>query len=158
LPLFAAAEAREDTFRPEATEPAVTLAAMSAGREVVEDYRSLQLSLRAHPLSFLRDELASRKMVRCADLPNIPDGRRVEVAGIILVRQKPGSAKGVLFITIEDENRNNLILDLERPIGASGVAVVARYSVFTNELSPNADTHFLRQVIYLGLTYRLGPR
>jgi len=104
LPLFAAAEAREDTFRPEATEPAVTLAAMSAGREVVEDYRSLQLSLRAHPLSFLRDELASRKMVRCADLPNIPDGRRVEVAGIILVRQKPGSAKGVLFITIEDES------------------------------------------------------
>jgi hypothetical protein len=62
------------------------------------------------------------------------------------------------FTTIEDENRNNLILDLERPIGASGVAAVARYSVFTNELSPNADTHFLRQVIYLGLTYRLGPR
>jgi hypothetical protein len=62
------------------------------------------------------------------------------------------------FITIEDENRNNVIVDLERPIRSTGLAVIARYSVFTNELSPNQQTRFLRQVIYLGLTYRLGPR
>ncbi|NNM78128.1 error-prone DNA polymerase [Sphingomonas sp. ID1715] len=94
LPLFAAVETREEP---------VALRPMTAGREVVEDYRSTQLSLRAHPLSFLRPELKRRGMVACADLDRVRDGRRVELAGIILVRQKPGSAKGVLFITIEDE-------------------------------------------------------
>jgi error-prone DNA polymerase len=94
LPLFAAVETREET---------VTLRPMTAGREVVEDYRSTQLSLRAHPLTFVRPELKRRGMVTCAELDRIKDGRRIQVAGIILVRQKPGSAKGVLFITIEDE-------------------------------------------------------
>jgi error-prone DNA polymerase len=93
LPLFAAADERETTFSPEGLEPLVGLRAMSAGREVVEDYRALQLSLRAHPLTFLRDELTRRGIKRCADLSAIKDGRHVEVAGIILVRQKPGSAK-----------------------------------------------------------------
>jgi error-prone DNA polymerase len=94
LPLLEFAERREE---------AVVLTPLTAGREVVEDYRATQLTLREHPLFFLRDELSRRRMVRCADLKTIKDGRRVEVAGIILVRQKPGSAKGVLFITIEDE-------------------------------------------------------
>src|SRR3546814_3833186 len=76
---------------------------MTEGREVVEDYRTLQLSLRVHPLSFLRDELDTMGIVRCADLGQIRDGRNIEVAGVILVRQRPGSAKGVLFVTIEDE-------------------------------------------------------
>lgn len=104
LPLFAAADEREAAYSPERLEPVVTLKPMSDGREVVEDYRALQLSLRAHPLAFLRDDLTRRGVKRCADLATIRDGRHVEVAGIILVRQKPGSAKGVLFITIEDES------------------------------------------------------
>jgi error-prone DNA polymerase len=103
LPLFAAADSREDLFSPEGLEPGVTLRPMTDGREVVEDYRSLQLSLRAHPLTFLRNELTRRGIVACADLARIRDGKHVEVAGVILVRQKPGSAKGVLFMTIEDE-------------------------------------------------------
>lgn len=103
LPLFAAADAREAAFSPEGLEPETSLRPMTEGREVVEDYRSLQLSLRAHPLSFLRDDLDNMKIVRCADLPSIRDGCNVEVAGVILVRQRPGSAKGVLFVTIEDE-------------------------------------------------------
>jgi error-prone DNA polymerase len=103
LPLFAAADAREGGFSPEGLEPRVTLQPLTDGREVVEDYRSLQLSLRAHPLQFLRAQLAAEKVVRCADLASIRDGRHVEVAGVILVRQRPGSARGVLFITIEDE-------------------------------------------------------
>ena len=94
-PLLALAETHEE---------GPVLAPLTAGREVVEDYRATQLSLRAHPLSFLRDELTRRRMTRCADLASIRDGRRVEVAGIILVRQRPGSAKGVLFITLEDES------------------------------------------------------
>jgi error-prone DNA polymerase len=103
LPLFAAADAREGRFSPEGMEPRVGLQPLSDGREVVEDYRTLQLSLRAHPLTFLREQLAAERIVRCADLASIRDGRHVEVAGVVLVRQRPGSARGVLFITIEDE-------------------------------------------------------
>ena len=103
LPLFAAADAREDPFSPEGLQPEVALTPMTDGREVVEDYRSMQLSLRAHPLTFLRGDLARRGILSCAELDRVRDGRHVEVAGIILVRQKPGSAKGVLFMTIEDE-------------------------------------------------------
>jgi error-prone DNA polymerase len=94
LPLLAFAERREEP---------VVLTPLTAGREVVEDYRATQLTLRQHPLFFLRAELDRRRMVTCAELARTKDGRRVELAGIILVRQKPGSAKGVLFITIEDE-------------------------------------------------------
>ncbi|WP_010161711.1 error-prone DNA polymerase [Sphingomonas sp. PAMC 26617] len=104
LPLFAAADRAADSVSAEGVEPDVALRPLTDGREVIEDYRTLQLSLRAHPLSFVRDELARRGVTRCAELATIRDGRHVEVAGIILVRQKPGSAKGVLFITIEDES------------------------------------------------------
>ena len=103
LPLFAAADRAAETISAEGIEPSVELRPLTDGREVIEDYRSLQLSLRAHPLTFVRGELARRGVTKCAELANIRDGRHVEVAGIILVRQKPGSAKGVLFITIEDE-------------------------------------------------------
>jgi error-prone DNA polymerase len=103
MPLFEAADRRGQGFSPEGIEPTVALHSMSDGREVVEDYRTTQLSLRAHPLSFLRADLARRGVRPCADLQAIRDGRFVEVAGVILVRQKPGSAKGVLFVTIEDE-------------------------------------------------------
>ena len=102
-PSFASAESRETAFSPEGREPDVALAAMSDGQEVVADYRSPQMSLRAHPPAFLRDELAADEITRCADLAVVRDGRRVKVADLIPVRQKPGSAKGVPFITIEDE-------------------------------------------------------
>jgi hypothetical protein len=62
------------------------------------------------------------------------------------------------FITIDDENRNALIVDLERPIGNTGLAVDARYSWFTNELTSQSKVQFQRHVIYLGLTYRVGAR
>ena len=110
LPLFAAAE-QSGLPGPEACEPPVVLRPMAAGREVVEDYRSIGLSLRQHPVAFLRAELTARRMVTCADLATTRDGRWVTVPGIVLVRQKPGSAKGVMFVTIEDETGvANLIL------------------------------------------------
>ncbi len=92
-------------------EPPVPLRPMTDGRQVVEDYRSTGLSLRRHPVSFLRADLDARRIVRCADLAAIPDGRRLTTAGIVLVRQRPGSARGVLFMTIEDETAHaNLIV------------------------------------------------
>ncbi len=101
LPLFAAAEA--DGMRPELVEPAMALAPMTEGRAVVEDYRSVGLSLRRHPVAFLRADLRARGMIACAELARVRDGRPVVVPGLVLVRQKPGSARGVMFITIEDE-------------------------------------------------------
>ena len=108
LPLFAAAEARAGEARAGATqgelaEEPVQLRPMTPGREVAEDYRATSLSLRGHPLAFLRGDLAAERYVRCSDLERTRDGGRVAVAGLVLIRQKPGSAKGVMFITLEDE-------------------------------------------------------
>jgi error-prone DNA polymerase len=103
MPLFAAADERDRMIRPELVEPAVDLVPMTEGREVVEDYRSKGLTLRRHPVSFLRHELTERRISSCEELHWVRDGQRVTVAGLVLVRQKPGSAKGVTFMTIEDE-------------------------------------------------------
>jgi error-prone DNA polymerase len=103
LPLFAAAAEHEAAPVPEIQEPLVPLRPMAAGREVVEDYRHAGLTLRAHPMSFLRDELARDGTVTCGSANALRDGKRAKIAGLVLVRQKPGSAKGVMFITLEDE-------------------------------------------------------
>jgi error-prone DNA polymerase len=97
-PLFAWAAGR--TVRPE---PAVALPTMTLGQEVVEDYANLRLTLRAHPLALLRGLLPER-VVKAERLAAIEAGRRVEVAGLTLVRQRPGTASGVIFITLEDES------------------------------------------------------
>jgi error-prone DNA polymerase len=111
LPLFAAADARDGRLRSELIEPTVALPAMTAGREVVEDYRSKGLSLRAHPLHFLRECLQAQGYAPCSALKTTCTGRKLAIAGLVLVRQMPGSAKGVMFVTLEDETANaNLIV------------------------------------------------
>ena len=103
LPLFA----QREIF----AEPETRITPMKPGREVVEDYRSTGLSLRRHPVGFLRRELDGMNVTPAAKLATSRDGRHVTVAGIVLVRQRPGSAKGVMFITIEDETGHaNLIV------------------------------------------------
>ncbi|TAV74737.1 error-prone DNA polymerase [Rhizobium leguminosarum] len=103
LPLFAAAADRESRTIAEQQEPDVFLRQMTEGNNVVEDYGHVGLTLRDHPLSFLRRDLAKRSIVTCEEAMNARDGRWLMTAGLVLVRQKPGSAKGVMFITIEDE-------------------------------------------------------
>jgi error-prone DNA polymerase len=103
LPLFTAASAREAKTVPELHEPPVTLRPMTAGSEVVEDYGHVGLTLRSHPVSFLRGDLHRQHIVTCADAMQARDGCWLQTAGLVLVRQMPGSAKGVVFITIEDE-------------------------------------------------------
>jgi error-prone DNA polymerase len=103
LPLFAAAAVRDDEPVAEIEEPEVALKPTTAGREVVEDYRHVGLTLRRHPVAFLRTDLQARRIVTCEDAMQARDGRWLEAAGLVLVRQRPGSAKGVLFITLEDE-------------------------------------------------------
>jgi error-prone DNA polymerase len=96
LPLFARVAMPE-------LEPDAALPPMPPGEQVVEDYRHLHLSLKAHPVSFLRRDFAARGILRHEELPNIKNGQRVTVAGLVLVRQRPGTAKGVIFMTLEDE-------------------------------------------------------
>jgi len=88
-----ASEARAASLLPE----------MPLGEHVVEDYASLGLTLKRHPLAFLRGELAAEGLVTAASLRTRPVNRRLEIAGLVLIRQRPGSANGVVFITIEDE-------------------------------------------------------
>ena len=100
LPLFAAAAARD-----EGAERALTrLPVMPLSEEVVADYQTQRLSLKAHPLAFLRADLAERGFIRAADLRARKYRAAVQVAGVVLIRQRPGSAKGVCFITLEDES------------------------------------------------------
>ena len=104
LPLFVAASNKSSQHVAELNEPSVELRKMTAGGEVIQDYRHLSLTLRAHPVSFLRKQLRRRNMVTCREAMQSRNGCWVEAAGIILVRQRPGSAKGVLFVTLEDES------------------------------------------------------
>ena len=96
LPLFMSRPARE-------TEPDARLPPMPLGAHVVEDYRRLSLSLKAHPASFMRARLSARGILRSEALSSIKNGERVTVAGLVLVRQRPGTAGGVIFMTLEDE-------------------------------------------------------
>jgi len=86
-------------------EPDVHLPAMPLGEQVVHDYATMRLSLKAHPVSFLRSSLDARRVVTNARLDDeaIRDGTRVNLAGLVLVRQRPGTASGVIFATLEDE-------------------------------------------------------
>ncbi|MVA27513.1 error-prone DNA polymerase [Agrobacterium vitis] len=104
LPLFAAVSAREGASVAEINEPVMTLNEMTEGSQVVEDYSHVGLTLRAHPLSFLRNDLRHRRIITCQEAMRARDGRWVEAAGLVLVRQRPGSASGVIFITLEDES------------------------------------------------------
>ena len=88
--------------RGEATAMAL-LPEMPLGEHVVEDYASLSLTLKRHPLAFLRTELASEGLVTAAELAHLPVDKRLSIAGIVLIRQRPGSANGGVFITVEDE-------------------------------------------------------
>jgi error-prone DNA polymerase len=82
---------------------APVLPAMTRQEEVIADYRTSGLSLRSHPLQFERNELAGRGVITAADAGVSPEGRRVQVAGIVLTKQRPATAGGMIFLTIEDE-------------------------------------------------------
>lgn len=89
----------------------MALRPMTSASEVVEDYRHVGLTLRHHPLTFLRENLKRRRVVTCLEAMAARDGKWLTTAGLVLVRQKPGSAKGVLFIMIEDESGiGNLVI------------------------------------------------
>jgi error-prone DNA polymerase len=76
---------------------------MRADERLKADYAGMGLTIGPHPMALRRDELALRGVLRAADLPGAKDGRRVRVAGMVITRQRPGTAKGFVFLTLEDE-------------------------------------------------------
>ena len=98
LPLFAWAETADS-----GEEPEIMLPQMPLSEHVLNDYQTLGLSLKAHPMRFLRSRLAKLRIKSCAEIKSCRDGMFVRVGGVVLVRQRPGSASGVVFITLEDE-------------------------------------------------------
>ena len=143
LPLFCAAAAG---VRREAD---AHLPAMPPGEEVVNDYRFLRLSLKAHPVHFIRPELSRTRVVANEQLGAIPPGRRVSVAGLVLVRQRPGSAKGVIFMTLEDETgvANTIVWPkvFERH---RAIVLGARFVVLTGKLqSEHGVIHIIAEKI-----------
>ena len=75
---------------------------MALSEQVIADYQTIRLSLKAHPMAFLREQFSAQGVVTCKGLEEVPDGRKVFVAGVVLIRQRPGKGNAI-FITIEDE-------------------------------------------------------
>ncbi|MGL4964057.1 MAG: OB-fold nucleic acid binding domain-containing protein, partial [Inquilinus sp.] len=108
LPLFEAADRsrRPGDNRPSvelASEAEVLLPGMTLGEEVIQDYQSLRLSLKAHPMSLLRRHVAGDGIVTTAEMRAAKDGTWIATAGLVLIRQRPGTSSGVIFATLEDE-------------------------------------------------------
>ncbi len=129
LPLFAAADTAE-----QGTDAQTLLPAMPRSEHVIQDYQTTRLSLKDHPLHFLRDRYREYGLMTAAEATAQPNGRRVRMAGIVLVRQRPGTANGVFFVTLEDETGiANLVIwprtgDMYRPVlmGARIMLVTGR--------------------------------
>jgi len=98
LPLFERAAAREQP-----DEEAKPLPSMPLSEHVVADYQTIRLSLKGHPMEFLRSKFERERVIACASVSDARDRQYVRCAGVVLVRQRPGSAKGVVFMTLEDE-------------------------------------------------------
>lgn len=103
LAFWAAADQHEARTASELIEPDVVLKSMTEDREVVEDYSHCGLTLRRHPMSFLRQDLTKKRIVTCAEAMAERDGRWLWTARLVLIRLRPGSDKGVMFLTLEDE-------------------------------------------------------
>ena len=116
-------------------EPWLELPEMGLGEQVLEDYATLRLSLKAHPLALLRDWLTRKHAITARQLWHTDPGRRVTVCGLVLVRQRPGSAKGVIFATLEDETGfANLVLWPNRFEQFRAVVMTARLLAATGTL------------------------
>ena len=134
LPLFAYADASELAREPDAALPAMPLS-----EEVVADYQMTRLSLKGHPMQFLRAALTDERVISCAVANDMPDGRKVRVAGVVLIRQRPGKGNAV-FITIEDETGIVNALLWARDMEAQRRAVMAsRLMLIEGEIQRSAE-------------------
>jgi error-prone DNA polymerase len=157
LPLFAAAAMPE-------REPDADIPAMPPGEQVIEDYRHLHLSLKAHPVSFLRADLDARGAVRHERLASMAPGGRVTIAGLVLVRQRPGTGNAI-FMTLEDETAiaNTIVwprkFEQYRPV-VLGSRLISVRGVLQNAkgVIHIVAEHFEDLTFLLGRLHEHGPR
>ncbi len=138
-PLFAYAGIDEG----DGAEGAARLPVLAASEEVVSDYETLKLSLKGHPMEFLRERFQGMGAIPAVALDKAKPGRRIAVAGVVLVRQRPGTAKGVVFLTVEDESGvANIVVwpkvfEAYRPVVMGARMVLIRGRVETPEDAPH---------------------
>ena len=119
----------------EAPGPAVGLPAMDDVETMKADYRTTGLSTKTHPVALLRPDLRRRKILGFLELESVSPGSRVKVGGMVTVRQRPGTAKGVVFMTLEDEDgQMNLVVfpktyDRYRAVARDAILLVAEGKV-----------------------------
>ncbi|BAV48905.1 DNA polymerase III subunit alpha [Mesorhizobium loti] len=134
LPLF-----DQPALRLRELEPETKLPTMPLGEHVIHDYRSLGLSLKAHPVAFLRERLDRAGVTPNANLPLVRDGRRVSVAGLVLVRQRPGKGNAI-FLTLEDDKAVANVIFWERTFTRFRPIVMgARFVKVTGKLQSESD-------------------
>jgi len=144
LPLFAAVRARELGEEPDAMLPAMPLS-----EHVAADYQLTRLSLKGHPMQFLREDFAREGVLSCAELCEGRNGRRAKVAGVVLVRQRPGEGKAI-FITLEDETGICNVLLWARTFEVQRRQVMAsRLMVVEGEIqkSPEGVVHLMGAIV-----------
>jgi error-prone DNA polymerase len=146
LPLFEAAIAREQP-----DENARPLPDMPLPEQVVADYQTIRLSLKGHPMEFLRPMFTGEGVVACEAVCHASDKKRVRCAGVVLVRQRPGSAKGVVFMTLEDETGiANIVVwpkvmeQFRKEVMGARLILVEGYI----QSSPEEVTHLVAQRLY----------
>jgi error-prone DNA polymerase len=140
LPLFEAAQARELGQEQDAHLPAMT-----RGEHVVADYQSVRLSLKGHPMEFLRERFRAIGVLSCAELATTKNGSQAKVAGVVLIRQRPGKGNAI-FITLEDESGvSNLLLWASRFEKMRRPVMAARLMLATGEVQRSREgvTHLM---------------
>ncbi len=138
-------------------EAQVQLPFMSPPKAVAEDYRTTSLSLRNHPVVFFREDLARMQAVPCSALKTLRNGRRVSVGGLVLVRQRPGTAKGVVFMTLEDETGIANIVVWKDAFDANRRLVMSSSFLVVHGQVQSAEnvTHLVAER-FTDLSYKLG--
>jgi error-prone DNA polymerase len=138
-------------------EQQVELPFMGQPQHVAEDYRTTSLSLKAHPVSFFRDQLTAAGAVPAEGLTTLRDRRRVSVGGIVLVRQRPGTAKGVVFMTLEDETGvANVIVWRDRFEANRRLVMGASFVIVHGQLQREGDVIHVVAERFTDLSAKLG--
>ena len=138
-------------------EARVTLPAMPLPTHGAEDYRTTSLSLKAHPCAFFRPALTGLGAVTAARLRTLRDGVRLSVGGLVLIRQRPGTAKGVVFVTLEDETVSANVLVWKDVFTANRRAVMgSRFLVVHGRLQKAGEVIHVVAERFTDLTGRLG--
>ncbi|MHC1549095.1 error-prone DNA polymerase [Phyllobacterium sp. K27] len=149
LPLFQAAETNEL-----ATEVKTVLPQMKLSEHVIADYESTRLSLKGHPMQFLRDMFASAGVSTCNFANSLANNKRVKLAGVVTVRQRPGTAKGVVFMTIEDETGISNIVIWQKLLNLYRKEVMGSRLILIEGIVQSADN--VVHIVARKLTDRTG--